>query len=343
MVLEACGALRGGAGPPVPCGVDWHRVVELGARTGVLALLAEVLGDGDHVPGWVRRLLAGAHEGSRLKTRLLLDAAREIAEGMDRRGVPCAFRKGTHLASLYPTIATRGSISDLDLYLGRSDLRAGLEVLDALGYEPYLTRVEEIAFSMATESNTSRVRRTGAASVYVDLSTQVGLPRLTRTAETSGHELLAAMLARRQVSGEGIPVLAVEDLLVDVVVNFYVANTTLRNLWEGRHQRLRAYTDVMVADAACPPGSSAAVAAAMRASSLEGMASYTRQAVAGVLPGPGPAALDFAPPLTDEALLEVGRLDLPRPYPWAVPHRQRVFAPSLPPDLPPSTMPASHG
>lgn len=357
VILRACAGLRDGpdGGSPTPGGaaaltvvppgkLDWHRLVELAARTGVLPLLAETLDpDGTGMPDWVPRLLRATWEGSRLKTRFLLDAAQEIAAGLERRGIPCAFRKGAHLAGLYPSIATRGAISDLDLYVRRTDLWAGVEVLEQLGFEPYLTRTEEIAFSMATESNTSRVRRGEPVNVYVDLSTQVGLPRLTRSAGASGHKLLDAMLERRQVSPLGIPVLGAEDLLIDVVVNFYVANTTLRNLWEGRHQRLRAYTDILVADGACTAASADVVGSAMRASSLEVMAAYARQSLAGVFPSIHVGSLDFAADLPADALRQVGQLDLPEPYTWTAPHSERIFAAQLPLDLPPSTMPASHG
>jgi hypothetical protein len=349
-ILRACARLRPGAGEreeepsgPSEQALDWHVLVELASRTSVLPVLAETLDPlVAATPDWVGRILTGASEGSRLKTRVLLRAAEEIAVGLDGRSIPGAFRKGAHLCGLYPSIATR-PFTDLDLYVRREDLRSTLEVLAELGFEPYLTRTEEIFFSLATESNTSRVRRTGLTNVYVDLSTQVGLPRLTRAADTDGHELLDAMLERRQVSPEGVPVLSAEDLLIDVIVNFYVANTTLRNIWEGRHQRLRAYTDVLVADRACPATSAGAVASAMRASSLDHMAAYTRQSLADVFPGEHIGSLDFAAALTTTAHRQVGQLDLPDPYLWNQPHVERVFAAGLPPDLPPSTLPASHG
>ncbi len=349
-ILRACARLRPGTGDgnaepsgPSDQSLDWHLLIELASRTSVLPVLAEMLDPlVTETPDWVGKLLQGASEGSRLKARVLLSAAEEIGAGLDRRSIPGAFRKGAHLCGLYPSIATR-PFSDLDLYVRREDMRSTLEVLAHLGFEPYLTRTEEIFFSLATESNTSRVRRSGLTNVYVDLSTQVGLPRLTRTGEVDGHGLLDAMLERRQVSPAGVPVLSAEDLLIDVIVNFYVANTTLRNIWEGRHQRLRAYTDVLVADRACSATSAGAVASAIRASSLDHMAGYTRQSLAGVFPGAHVGSLDFAAELTTDAHLQVGQLDLPEPYLWAQPHIDRVFAAHLPSDLPPSAMPASHG
>lgn len=350
-ILRACARLRPAAGagvgpdaasPPDDRPLDWHLLVELAARTSVLPVLAETLDpDVAPPPDWVAKLLAAAAEGSRLKVEFLLGAAEEIADALDHHGVLCAFRKGAHVCDLYPSLATR-PFSDLDLYVRRHDLRATLDVLTELGFEPYLTRAEEIFFSMATESNTSLVRRTGPTNVYVDLATQVGLPRMTRTAGTNGHQLLDAMLERRQVRPRGFPVLSPEDLLIDLVVNFYVANTTLRNIWEGRHQRLRAYTDVLVADGACSPTSAGVVAETLRASSLDRTGGYVRQALGAVFPQAPVRSLDLADPLPPDAHLQIGELDLPEPYLWAEPHVDRIFAADLPPDLPASTLPASH-
>lgn len=350
VILQACADvcnglrridLRGPSLTPLSAdtGINWHLLVELAARTSVLPVLAERLDPAALLmPDWVRNLLERAREGSLLRNRVLLASALDISAGLARRSVSCAFRKGPHLCSLYSSVTAR-PFSDLDIYVRRAEMSAALAVLDELGFEPYLSRTEQVFLSMATETSTSWVRRTDVADVYVDVATQVGLPRMTRTAETTGREVLEAMLARGEVSSLGIPVLAPQDLLIDILVNFYVANTTLRNIWDGRHRRLRAYTDILVADGVCPPGAADQIAATLDAASLGVIGSYARQSLAGVFPEASVTSLDLAADLEVDDHLRVGHLDLPEPYLWTEHHIDRVFASQLPPGMPSSATP----
>ncbi|MEJ5198456.1 MAG: nucleotidyltransferase family protein [Anaerolineae bacterium] len=123
---------------------NWEALASLALAEGLAPLLHAQL---SHSPLWatlpaeVRDMLVLAHEGSAIRSAVLLAGLEEILDRLRRAGVSALLLKGAAVAErLYGDPALR-PMNDLDLLIHEADVEKALAVLMACGYRT--TRVEE--------------------------------------------------------------------------------------------------------------------------------------------------------------------------------------------------------
>jgi hypothetical protein len=117
--------------------LDWALVLREGGRSGILPLLALHLRDRPEVPEEVRTELSARRERIARSNLYLTAQLLEVAEALERRGVPVIALKGPAVAAtLYSDLSLR-EFGDLDLLVRRADVATAFETVRELGFEPW--------------------------------------------------------------------------------------------------------------------------------------------------------------------------------------------------------------
>jgi Uncharacterised nucleotidyltransferase len=345
LAATVAGAAGGGpeAGPePDIDGLDWDLVFHHAARTNVLPFVGwwfyrrgNAVGD---VPSWCRLAARLSFSGARAKSQQALAAAREVTSAFADAHLPLAFRKGLHVATLYPDLGCR-VFDDVDLLVGRDGYARSEEILTDLNFETVaLNRHQRAFLRLATHNTAVFVRRCGGSmsdAVWLDLATALSLPAL-RPQDHEADETADALA--RGATVDGIAVLDPVDLLVDLVTNLYVCCTTLRYVHDLRFRRLNYYVDPLVVARELTAAQWAELAARVERGGLDAAARFAFGNLYRLFPGARLGAPDgwlAAGPHLDE----VGGLELAAPYRWTVPFARRFTLDAVPADVPPSRAP----
>lgn len=117
--------------------LDWALVLREGGRSGILPLLGLHLGDRPEVPEDVRAELSARRERVARSNLYFTAQLLDVAEALERRGVPVIALKGPAVAAtLYSDLSLR-EFGDLDLLVRRTDVAVAFDTVRELGFEPW--------------------------------------------------------------------------------------------------------------------------------------------------------------------------------------------------------------
>lgn len=320
-------------------GISWGKVLEVGSKVNVLPLLGfRFHRDGRGAPPWFRRATRHAFNGVRLSNDARLTAVRDLTDACVRAGIRVAFRKGIHLAYLYPETGCR-PFNDVDCFVMPRQFDELTAVLSEFGCEEAsFTRAQRAFMLLATNAKPTYVLGNEGHPldrVYFDASTRLTLPAMR--AEDEGD--LAALLNRSTLL-DGIQVLDPVDLVFDIAISLYTGSTTLRYIHEYRFQRLNYYLDLLVVLLAFDGNdwrelSQRADALGVRDVMTFALGNLRRLYPADVASFDWPDLEDRDPSICDV----VGELELSAPYIWSLNLHERFVIDKLPSDVPASASP----
>jgi len=352
-LLDTCRSVLRGERPAsageAPADLDWREVASIVATSRTAALLgwaeAERL---VRLPDWLAETVAAGHHFNGSRFRLLHDELVAVCATLPS-DVRLIARKGVHLAALYPSPATR-ALSDVDLLLHRDDEAATVEALRQAGFvqgklsddgttvEP-VDRATLLFYRMGTGSLPPFYKRSPPRApmewIGIDLAIDLGPPRLG-----SAPPVDEIWTARRMVPDVPLPVASPTFLLVDLCMNLYLNNTTLRYVAAGRHRRLTPYLDLVAVIGEGIVWADATEALRAYPAMVEPV-HFALGNLERLFPGtiePGVLA-ELRALGAEPALLDVvGRLELAEPYVWTCGLHERMFGDAVPHGLPPANV-----
>lgn len=199
---------------------DWRRLLELAERHRLTALLAHHLsreGLREHLPSDVAENLRSAYRQNAARNLRGRFELRRVLREFAEHEIRCVVLKGASLLeSLYSDLALR-HLSDLDLMVGEQDLERSYDLVQDLGYRPYVSR-EKQAQEKARHRHYPRL-------IGVDDGLPIELHRHLMWRESLLYFDVGPLWQRARettIVGQPALVLAPEDLLAHLCLHFFV-------------------------------------------------------------------------------------------------------------------------
>jgi hypothetical protein len=328
---------------PADGGLDWSRVLLLGAYTRTAPLIGSRVDAGlIEPPEWVSEMLRASWYFSADRNSALREEAGRVGVAFVRSGISAAFRKGVHLCSLYPAPGVR-PFSDIDILIRPEDTSATVRIMEELGYVQgrvsrdrktitAFDRPSRAFYEIGTNAIPTFVRlnpgRPACRELRVDVARRSLPPRFG-----PGVPVAELLDGSRSLPGLALPVPSPLHQLLDLCCNLFVTSTTLWYVWRRKYRRLTPFLDLrLVIDS---PGLRWAEVVEIT-SRLDLMlpVGYALGNLERVLPGSVPETVAWALRIEDLPLDAVGHHELDTPYVWPTAVPQRLFGQEFPADLP---------
>jgi hypothetical protein len=336
---------------------DWHVITRESVKHRVAPLVYRSLTELSPDPGpgggmdaavAARQALAADHDRHAARNGLIGHVVREVVHIASTVDVPLVVRKGAHLAlALYAEPGLR-PMGDIDFLLPADAAERLVPELVAAGFaegvprngviEP-LSRAERAFFALYGANVPQLHRMTGEPArpiVSLDLSTSVFLPR------KGFHIPLEALLDRSTVAATvagPLPVLSIEDTMLDLCVNLHRNLTVLRVMQQGKHRRLINFVDIMELARDAGFAWSTFLDRVLEYQIAEPVyvaLAHVRHMFHDAVPEEVVACLAVKVVDPERLLRRYGQWDLPQPREWTDDYRLRCFDPDRDREIPAS-------